>query len=158
MLRLPGEIRNEVYSYVLYRDPWISIGCLKVPDSTTSKSGRKSVLALLATCRAIYSEARLLPFSLNEFYFKVLNNGFLLFCLELGTKRRGAMEEVFITGELTIVHWMVKATRNFGFQSLSEVFPNSQSVGTYIYNHTLPLEPRVKEMDEEITGWVPGGL
>jgi hypothetical protein len=68
------------------------------------------------------------------------------------------MEEVFITGELTIVHRMVKATRNFGFQSLSEVFPNLQSVGTYTYSHTLPLEPRVKEMDEETTGWVRSGL
>jgi hypothetical protein len=68
LLRLPAEIRHEIYAYVA------SVGTYKVdsfdgptgPDFYISGPG-PSWLGLLHTCRQIYAEASALPYALNTF-------------------------------------------------------------------------------------------
>ncbi|KAL1603989.1 beta transducin [Paraconiothyrium brasiliense] len=75
-LRLPPEIRNEIYKhvfsgvyirgrrgFVFYSDP-------EVPWFLECKT-----LSLLRVCRSIYAETRLLPFALCCFHFSELYNG-----------------------------------------------------------------------------------
>jgi hypothetical protein len=68
LLRLPAEIRHEIYAYVA------SVGTYKVdgfdgptgPDFYIS-GPLPSWLGLLHTCRQIYAEASALPYALNTF-------------------------------------------------------------------------------------------
>jgi hypothetical protein len=81
ILRLPAELRNNVYNHVfrvrtipLYCPPyaahapgkpfWSTMGFQKHQVHVHYPRGN---LALLGTCRQIYSEAKLLPFTLNTF-------------------------------------------------------------------------------------------
>ncbi|KAF1997456.1 hypothetical protein P154DRAFT_578877 [Amniculicola lignicola CBS 123094] len=70
LLRLPAEIRNTIYGYVLggktvTKEGWEG----RMTDKDTFEiSGRQS-LALLGVCRMIYAETAFLPFTLNDFHF-----------------------------------------------------------------------------------------
>lgn len=65
-LRLPAELRNEIYKYVLKVGEWRS-------DSKRLRrwsSGRHvQPLALLSVCKQIHAEASLLPYALNCLHF-----------------------------------------------------------------------------------------
>ncbi|KAF1965472.1 hypothetical protein BU23DRAFT_604166 [Bimuria novae-zelandiae CBS 107.79] len=71
LLRLPAELRIRVYEHVLadqtaccfYFEAHTS------PNIVTNKK-KKNALAVLATCRQIYTEAKTLPFALNTFWFQ----------------------------------------------------------------------------------------
>lgn len=87
-LSLPVELRNQIYEdvfqgwiiaikpsvrrhdsleadiYPASTDPYQTIGRQVIPRA----SGPCNLLGLLYTCRQIYAEARLLPYSLNIFY------------------------------------------------------------------------------------------
>jgi hypothetical protein len=94
LLRLPGEIRNEIFSYVLggktlvaqwHFDPLLarvagmtfttrSALSIADPESDTSSSSdtgnvKSADLAILSVCRQSYHEARLLPMSSNIWLF-----------------------------------------------------------------------------------------
>jgi hypothetical protein len=64
LLHLPGELRNQIYGYVL--------GDLKLKFYLYKASFRKkgNKLELLFTCRQVYAETALLPYTLNTFTFK----------------------------------------------------------------------------------------
>ncbi|KAJ4372416.1 hypothetical protein N0V83_004190 [Neocucurbitaria cava] len=71
LLRLPGEIRNQIYEYI-FRGHTLYL-CQKTFDAPPDMQKQKKTmihykrerLALLETCRQICAEARLLPFKLN---------------------------------------------------------------------------------------------
>lgn len=69
LLRLPAELRNRVYEYVLYKGTY----WFNRERATTSKRPIEIVprianrLSLLRVCRQTYAETALLPFSLNTF-------------------------------------------------------------------------------------------
>ncbi|CAI6281991.1 unnamed protein product [Periconia digitata] len=60
---LPGNIRNQIYGYVLGGADWV----LYSRSKFKAKNGIKKPLALLETCRQIYCETAILPFKLNAF-------------------------------------------------------------------------------------------
>lgn len=81
LLKLPAELRNRIYGYVLGRDPMhihlsIHQAISLVPeqeylyDRATPAQIRYSrqLLAITETCRQIHTEAQFMLFSLNEFY------------------------------------------------------------------------------------------
>ncbi|KAF2751043.1 hypothetical protein M011DRAFT_191503 [Sporormia fimetaria CBS 119925] len=68
LLRLPAEIRNQIWSDVF------EVGTLKINFNLKANFGDEFEdytprLAVLLVCRQIYAEARLLPFSLNTVMF-----------------------------------------------------------------------------------------
>ena len=66
-LRLPAELRNEIYSYVLTKGTYhFRFQYLK---RTTSASEKKNRLSLLLSYRQIHAKAALLISSLNTFHF-----------------------------------------------------------------------------------------
>lgn len=70
---LPAELRNHIYAYTLSGEV-IDIYCWRryTPFGFATRVLRKqkNFLALLAVCRQLYIETRLLPFQLNAFRFK----------------------------------------------------------------------------------------
>jgi hypothetical protein len=74
ILRLPAEIRMQIYTCVLTSPTPLSIYCWRryTPFcfSTRVMQYPSAFLSLLLICRQIYSEARLLPFQCNVFRFK----------------------------------------------------------------------------------------
>jgi hypothetical protein len=69
LLRLPGEIRNQIYEYFLTQSTFIFIS-KDTPNPRFSKFSRYGLqeslrpdLALVFTCRKIHHEAALLAFS-----------------------------------------------------------------------------------------------
>jgi hypothetical protein len=72
-LRLPAELRNQIYTYILSGETF-SIHCWRryTPFGFATRILRKRrlFLALLAVSRQLHSETRLLPFRLNTFRFK----------------------------------------------------------------------------------------
>lgn len=74
LLRLPAELRIQIFACVFTSPTPLSIHCWRryTPFclSTRVLQYPPRFLALLLTCRQIYSEARLLPFKCNAFRFK----------------------------------------------------------------------------------------
>lgn len=74
LLRLPAELRMQIFTWVFTRATPLSIHCWRryTPFcfSTRVMQYPSGFLALLLTCRQIYNEARLLPFKCNTFRFK----------------------------------------------------------------------------------------
>jgi hypothetical protein len=72
-LCLPAELRNHIYTYVLGGETF-DIHCWRCYTpfgfATRILRKRRFFLALLAVCRQLHSETRLLPFRLNAFSFK----------------------------------------------------------------------------------------
>lgn len=67
-LKLPGELRNKIYDFVL--DP-VEVTIYFPPEITISAESKKfrgsNYLALLQLCRQIYRESRLLAWSKAQF-------------------------------------------------------------------------------------------
>jgi hypothetical protein len=92
LLRLPAELRNNIYSLVLggkyitiagWGSYWVQSKSLddcyalmcppEEPEFTWHKfESSKHLLSLLHTCRQVHSETRLLPFALNVFTVETL--------------------------------------------------------------------------------------
>jgi hypothetical protein len=72
-LLLPAELRNHIYAYVLGGETF-TIHCWRrytpYGFETRILRKRRAFLALLAVCRQLHYETRLLPFRLNVFRFK----------------------------------------------------------------------------------------
>jgi len=99
LLRLPAELRDEISQYAL-GDMWITIVCdhkvakpryiaqpvpspLAIPGTKpqlnngnyrNTQSERKHLLALPLTCRQLYRETHLLPYSRNILHFPLSND------------------------------------------------------------------------------------
>jgi hypothetical protein len=84
LLRLTGELRNQIYTYILYTGTYhITISRTQIirDISATNTRYRKKItfnrlrdtppthFSFLRVCRQIYTETRLLPFTLNTFCF-----------------------------------------------------------------------------------------
>ncbi|KAI9718551.1 MAG: hypothetical protein M1812_004002 [Candelaria pacifica] len=77
LLSLPGELRNKIYEEVLknrtrkHMDEYLKLEHGRVFKRKEHRYFRGWVdIALLYTCRTIYNEASLLPFTLNDFTIK----------------------------------------------------------------------------------------
>ncbi|CAN9323282.1 unnamed protein product [Alternaria alternata] len=65
-LNLPGEVRNRIYSFTLGGNIW-NIDTKARATNLTPKANRNDHRDLLLVCRQIYSETRVLPWSLSSF-------------------------------------------------------------------------------------------
>ncbi|KAH7076572.1 hypothetical protein BKA63DRAFT_412497, partial [Paraphoma chrysanthemicola] len=82
LLRLPVELRNKIYAYVLtgnYPYPFNVMNSTMDPPKQGEVSQAIRImkeephpLALLSCCRQVHADAKLLPFELNVFEFEVL--------------------------------------------------------------------------------------
>ncbi|KAH8733005.1 hypothetical protein GQ44DRAFT_766072 [Phaeosphaeriaceae sp. PMI808] len=70
LLRLPAEIRNIIYEYVLGGRTYRFKDALHFKHARLNTNGERHTLGLLSVCHQIYSEASLLPYSLNTFSFR----------------------------------------------------------------------------------------
>ncbi|KAI8939905.1 hypothetical protein NX059_003635 [Plenodomus lindquistii] len=64
-LRLPGEIRNTIYAYVLENQYYVKPRYRSKTMVSVFKGRWKYRIALLKVCREIYTETSLLPFSIG---------------------------------------------------------------------------------------------
>ncbi|KAF2807433.1 uncharacterized protein BDZ99DRAFT_363361, partial [Mytilinidion resinicola] len=89
-LRLPGELRNQIYNAALAtRSPIIDPGA---PSHHTSTP--PLCLPLIRTCRAVYAEASLGPlFALNRFHFTAVTHAHL-FLSNLTPAHRAFIQDI----------------------------------------------------------------
>jgi hypothetical protein len=121
-LRLPAEVRNQIYAYILSGEAF-SIHCWRryAPFGIATRILRKqkNFLALLAVCHQIHAETRLLPFQLNAFRFKS-QDAFKSWLDKFGRDQKEAIQEVHI------VTWMARHMvegESWMSKSLDAVFP-----------------------------------
>ncbi|KAF2831194.1 hypothetical protein CC86DRAFT_136217 [Ophiobolus disseminans] len=69
-LRLAPEIRNKLYSLILGGRTYRFKDAIDRGHAVLETNGERHVLGLLLVCHQIYSEASLLPYSLNKFSFR----------------------------------------------------------------------------------------
>ena len=69
-LRLPAELRNKIYGYVLGGKDYKSPFWQAFESSQDELLRDKESLSLLSVCRQIYKETSILPFQLNTFQFE----------------------------------------------------------------------------------------
>lgn len=69
-LRLPAEVRNKIYDAALGGRTYKFKDAIYRDHATLETNGERHVLGLLLVCHQIYSEASLLPYSLNTFSFR----------------------------------------------------------------------------------------
>ncbi|RYN33813.1 hypothetical protein AA0112_g5632 [Alternaria arborescens] len=147
LLRLPGEIRNEVYQYVLNEGAYHFMD-----DDLWPMTECEERFALLRVCREIYNETRLLPFSLNTFSFSNFQN-FHRFIVKFTTaKQRQAIRalDIAICNSCCIDDMKDFETRQM--YSLSDVLPALQYVDVSRYGAKYcakaTLEERQKKVDQ----------
>jgi len=88
LLRLPAELRNQIYAYVLgnliirpkpskslnqYGSPTPGLKLRAAGASLEDEERATRFLALTQTCRQVYAETKLLPFTLNAFDLRCLS-------------------------------------------------------------------------------------
>lgn len=151
LLSLPAELRNIIWSHVLggktfdikcsVRIPW----GVNVTNTTTSPHQ----LALLQTCRQIYAETRLAPFTLNTFQFKS-EDAFKPWLAKFDFAQQAAMQNI------RLVTWKAKhmvESRGFAPRRLVDVFPVKLFTGLRSVEIVVRYTGTVKE-DEK---WACGG-
>ncbi|KAH5129483.1 hypothetical protein HBI38_118350 [Parastagonospora nodorum] len=98
LLRLPAEIRNDIYAYTLSREVF-QVHCWRryTPFSFETRIIRKqkNFLALLAVCTQLYDETRLFPFMLNAFQFKS-QDAFHPWLIKFSSHQQEAIQEVHV--------------------------------------------------------------
>ncbi|CAN9348072.1 hypothetical protein CC77DRAFT_1019508 [Alternaria alternata] len=152
LLHLPGEIRNEIYQYVLNEGVYDFMDGIVSPTYECDER-----FALLRVCREIYNETRLLPFSLNTFHFgsfKVFHKFIIKFTT---TKQRQAIRalDLEIWTQCCIDHIEDFEIRQM--YSLSDVLPGLQSVDVLRYSvNCYPKATRGER--QKIDQWLRCGL
>ncbi|KAF2270746.1 hypothetical protein CC78DRAFT_596414 [Lojkania enalia] len=72
LLRLPGELRNQIFEYVLdlgYELRTSNSYIKRRGMSPIVHAGKRNALSLLHVCRQLYDETTILPYTLNTFTF-----------------------------------------------------------------------------------------
>jgi hypothetical protein len=91
LLRLPAELRNQIYEYVLTFGVWFINENTGYADPCDAQPG---VLSLLSVCRQIYHETEFLALRLNAIYFTEPPNSF--FFSRLTMPQRAAITHVTV--------------------------------------------------------------
>ena len=146
LLRLPGEIRTNIYRFALVRDEpldlwphkWTkpneeerpSIAGLKTRYQESLEYIRKQMgTGLLGTCRQVYNEAASLFWSDNHFKFSGRSGwqGFLRFYLTIGPQARARIHSVAVHAPI-YMRWPVKDADNKDLNGRSKNFPHMHMV------------------------------
>lgn len=147
-LRLPAELRSQIYTYTLSGEIF-DIYCWRrytpFGFATRILKKRRNFLALLAVCRQLYSETRLLPFQLNAFRFKS-QDAFHSWLEKFSLHQREAIREVHL------VTWMARHMaegEGWKTRSLDAVFPVEILPGLGIVEVEVRGNGRVRDCAKE---------
>jgi hypothetical protein len=134
LLRLPAEIRNEIYTYVLTESPATYIFSHSRRLETGRVVGRAfrtapHHVALLATCRQLHFDTRGLPFQYkNGLQFSGLRV-FEITMLRLLPHQRDAVRRIEIKNVVfNTINGMVDRAVKRGHDDLRSIFPNAREV------------------------------
>jgi len=130
LLRLPAELKNAIYGYVLGYGTYVALTFGTRPVLLPS---RRNYLALFATCRQIYVEAALLPFRHYNLCASTL--GLERVCLELCPVQRSAIRTLGLTACDQVFTFDASDWEERGYASLTALFPNLQNVLVGGYDH-----------------------
>ncbi|CAI9625594.1 unnamed protein product [Alternaria burnsii] len=157
LLRLPGEIRNEIYRHVLNK------GVFEFENDVVLRTtGYGERFTLLRVCREIYNETRLLPFSLNTFYFgsfEVFHKFIVKFTTAkfTTTKQRQAIRALHLDLCTECCIGGIKDFEARQMYSLSDVLPGLQSVN--VVKGGVDCYPKVTRRErQKIDQWLRCGL
>ncbi|KAF2831210.1 hypothetical protein CC86DRAFT_452337 [Ophiobolus disseminans] len=170
--RLPAELRNQDYSYVLKKGPYIfKIKYLKSIDSTDERFAleprTRNRFGLLRTCRQIHAETVLLPFALNTLHF----NNVIIFKEVvdwLSNKQREVVSSITLNiqmgkDESNATLCFINSQRR-NVTSITELFPNLERI---IVKNRCPDEDRVQTTEVDVRvqhskqlvkEWMSGGI
>lgn len=144
LFRLPAEIRNQIYAYILGGETF-NIYCWRrykpYGFATRILRKRKFFLALLAVCRQLHSETRLLPFSLNAFSF-TSQDAFRSWLDKFSLDQQKTIQKIHL------VTWMARhMVEGEGWRSkpLNEVLPLVRLPGLRKVEIEVRTNGRVKE-------------
>jgi hypothetical protein len=152
LLRLPGEIRNQIYEQVFGQRTygfWV--------HSFKATYTQPNDLALLGVCRKIYAEARLFPFSLNTFCFPHFLKSYHTLMMGLEATERQVIRTVRITFYIREAETLVADLHECRLDSLSQVFPALRSVHLHIGGGKID-PTRLGQAAMCIGEWVRSGL
>lgn len=170
LLCFPAELRNAVYAYVLTESPHAEYhfnnysrdGCCGVLPDAYKRPHR---LALLATCRQIHTETKVLPFSLNVFSFYEVHI-FETICTRLLLKQRSAMTHIVITDfDFVSVPLFLDHMAYLSHIELRSILPNACSLALYssympyITEPAMNWEQSIANQSEEkqaLIAWLEG--
>jgi hypothetical protein len=124
ILRLPGEIRNSIYYYVLQGELYAKSPGRHIP---IERSERKNRLALLASYRQVQQETALLPYKLCTIHFS--SGQFRVLSFNLSLAKRQAIRSIHLddigSGETDDI---IYDFAYHGFTPLSKFLPNLRLV------------------------------
>jgi hypothetical protein len=148
LLRLPAELRNHIYSYVLGGETF-DIHCWRryTPFGFTTRiiKKRTNFLALLAVNHQIHAETYFLPFHLNAFRFKS-QDAFHSWLDKFSVDQQDAIREVHL------VTWMARhMVEGEGWRSkaLDEVVPLERLPGLRRVEVEVRRNERVRDCRKE---------
>ncbi|KAF2036023.1 hypothetical protein EK21DRAFT_84397 [Setomelanomma holmii] len=127
LLRLPGELRNRVYGYVLG-----GANCV-VPDwelkiRRFAQDSQSYPFAILEVCLQTYQETSSLPFSLNNFEIQSMA---VLLSLPLSKAQKSAISSIRLEAVLMdkedveddVPIFLLEASRQYGYTKLQDLLP-----------------------------------
>ncbi|KAG9201577.1 hypothetical protein G6514_005584 [Epicoccum nigrum] len=134
LLRLPTELRTKIWSYVLGSTIYRGKGYSCTGDDQFVPRDRSISLTLLQTCRQIYSETTMLPFTLNIFSvgkFRCIRSGFKLMKLH----QRRSIKHIRL--ELDCVNDSYAPQLADMKTSIEPYFPSLETVEVFVYSGGL---------------------
>ncbi|KAL6719618.1 Prostaglandin E synthase 3 (Cytosolic) [Lecanora helva] len=146
LLRLPPEIRIQIYQFALIRDEPLDLwphkwtkpdddvdakpSTLKVRHQESLQYVRKEMsIGLLGTCRQVFNEAATFFWSHNRFRFSGRSGwqGLLRFFLTIGPEARSRIQRVDVHAPI-YMRWPVKDSDNKDLNGRSKNFPKLHMV------------------------------
>jgi hypothetical protein len=135
LLRLPAELRNEIYAYV-FTDEYMFASITCSTDAIDRDYGpiihtcinKPYRVALTSTCRALHAETQNLPFKLNEFSFESMRS-FKRVALLLSPTQCALITQVSIADEISDALMLYfRDLKDVGYHNLVDLLPNAHTV------------------------------
>jgi len=151
LLTLPAELRNIIWALALGGTTF-DVKCkVQIPwgTATATITTQANSLALLQTCRQVYSETKLLPFRLNAFRFSS-EDAFKPWLNQFDKAQQAAITEVHLAT------WKAKhmvESRGFAPRRLGDAFPVEKFEGL----RRLRIEVRYTGVIRDCDKWACDG-
>jgi hypothetical protein len=139
-LSLPGELRNQIYGYLLTSDMPLCITRRRSPDNKHRRSrglallsGGPPGLAIMTVCRKTYQETKLLPFIFNTIQINslaILERMYTRISLE----QRQCVEEFRLVTQVEHYDNIIKLLSS-KTPRLTTILPNVRSVSVTVLGH-----------------------
>jgi hypothetical protein len=176
LLKLPAELRNQIYGYALYEGTLVlTLGVRKGNGNEIRcftlglTNGWPHLLALLQVCSQTHAESQFLPFSLNNFRLQ-LGSKCLYSTLQAMITQFSPMQRANITRmelatslDSTATNYLIyrfMVERNARGISFSDLLPRVKSVILHNCEHHYwgRDEKAVGHQKAEVKAWYDGGI